>query len=271
MNAEEMALAKACCSDLYQSQLAQLVLGDTRHPGGLHLTNRLGRLMDLKRGDWVVDLASGNGTSALAISRSFHCHVVGIEYGRASAIQAWNKANDAVIPAQAWFLQGDAELLPLQHDSFDAVLAECSLSLFPNKALALREAASVLRSGGKLGISDVTIEEGCLPVELDNSLGNMLCLTEALDVESYTQLFSGAGFVNLFREDASEQMRELLARIKSGLGVIAQLTGLQGFLAAEPALQVLPSNIDWVALLTTLEEMIDGGQLGYWIYVGEKP
>ena len=64
----EQARAKACCADLYQSDLARLILGDTMHPGGLALTNRLGKLMDIQPGDWVMDLASARGASAMAVS-----------------------------------------------------------------------------------------------------------------------------------------------------------------------------------------------------------
>ena len=137
MSRLEEAAAKACCADLYQSDLARLILGDTRHPGGLRLTHRLGRLMGLRRDDWVVDLASGNGASASAISRAFHCRVVGIEYGRAAALEAREKARVAPIPGQAAFIQGDAEQPPLRAGRFDAVFAECSLSLFPDKAKAV--------------------------------------------------------------------------------------------------------------------------------------
>ncbi|MDE0824918.1 MAG: hypothetical protein OSB07_13250 [Dehalococcoidia bacterium] len=42
------AEAKACCADLYQSDMAKLIMGDTLHPGGLGLTNKLGRLMGLQ-------------------------------------------------------------------------------------------------------------------------------------------------------------------------------------------------------------------------------
>ena len=271
MNAEETALGKACCADLYQSALAQLILGDTRHPGGLGLTNRLGRLMGLKRGDWVVDLASGNGASALAISRTFHCRVVGVEYGRVSALQAWTRAREAVVPGCAWFLQGDAESPPLRPAAFDAVFAECSLSLFPNKESALQRCAALLRSGGKLGISDVTLEPGYLPEELNNPLGQMLCMTEALGAEEYSRLLADAGLVNLYREDASEHLGELLARIKSGLEAITGLPSLQHIFTAEPLMPDLSAKIDWIGLVDRLQVMIDLEQLGYWIYVGEKP
>jgi arsenite methyltransferase len=34
---------KRCCADVYASDLARLVLGDSLHPGGLKLTGWLGR------------------------------------------------------------------------------------------------------------------------------------------------------------------------------------------------------------------------------------
>ena len=70
------AEAKACCAGLYQSDMAKLIMGDTLHPGGLGLTNRLGRLMGLRPGDLVADLASARGESAQALGRVFRCNVL---------------------------------------------------------------------------------------------------------------------------------------------------------------------------------------------------
>ena len=78
MSLPSEAVAKACCADLYQSPMAKMVLGDTLHPGGLGLTNTLGRLTGIQPGDWVVDLTSARGASALAVARVFHCNVVGV-------------------------------------------------------------------------------------------------------------------------------------------------------------------------------------------------
>ena len=85
------AEAKACCADLYQSDMAKLIMGDTLHPGGLGLTNRLGRLMGLGPGDMVADLASARGQSAQALGRVFRCRVLGVEFG-AEADQSPSRA-----------------------------------------------------------------------------------------------------------------------------------------------------------------------------------
>ena len=84
----DQTTALACCADLYQSDLARLLLGDSLHPGGLRLTHRLGTLMGIQPDDWVVDLACGRGISGMAVSRTFRCKVAGIEYGVAAVAEA---------------------------------------------------------------------------------------------------------------------------------------------------------------------------------------
>ena len=44
---------KVCCADLYASEWIRLLLGDSLHPGGLALTERLGTLLGLGRGSRV--------------------------------------------------------------------------------------------------------------------------------------------------------------------------------------------------------------------------
>ena len=193
MSRQQEALAKACCADLYQSSLARLILGDTMHPGGLALTNRLGKLMGIQKGDWVVDLASGQGASAMAVSRVFHCNVVGVEFGAQAVAHSMAKSLEFPPAPGASFLRGDAECAPFRPGSFQGVLCECSMSLFHDKAGAVAQVARLLRPGGRFGISDVTVEPGCLPPELEGTLGQLLCLADALNLEGYSGLLKAAG------------------------------------------------------------------------------
>ena len=184
------AEAKACCADLYQSDMARLIMGDTLHPGGLGLTNRLGRLMGLRSGDWVADLASARGESAQALARVFRCNVLGVEFGAEAVRNAQNISPES---GRAHFVRGDAECLPLRSGAFDAAVCECSMSLFINKAQAVAETARLLRPGGRFGLSDVTIEPDSLPPELEGELGQVLCLTSALTADGYVDLLEEGG------------------------------------------------------------------------------
>ena len=76
----EQETVKQCCARLYESDFAKLLLGDSFHPGGLKLTERLGELLKLGPHSRVLDVASGKGTSALFLAERFGSEVVGIDY-----------------------------------------------------------------------------------------------------------------------------------------------------------------------------------------------
>jgi SAM-dependent methyltransferase len=276
----EQAQAKACCADLYQSELARLILGETLHPGGLALTNRLARLMGVQPGDWVVDLASGRGASAMAVSRVFRCNVVGVEFGRAAASEAHAKAEaqpatpqgpslDTVStfgPQGVYFVQGDAERPPLRTGFFNALLSECSMSLFPDKSRAVAEAVGLLRPGGRFGLSDVTVAAGSLPKELDGAVGRILCLSDALGVDGYTRLLDEAGLREIQQVDASTEIIKLLDSLKAKLGAFTAWQGLTGGPSLDTdLLQRAPE------LIATLGSLVADGRLGYWLFAAEKP
>lgn len=256
--------AKICCADLYSSELARLILGDSRHPGGLRATNRLGRAMGLQPGWRALDLACGLGTSATAISRVFRCHVTGLELGAAAAAESRRRALEQPVPANVAFVRGDAELPPFRDGAFDAVVIECATSLFTDKAAAIAGVRRLLKPGGVIGISDVTVEPGSLPPELDGTVGMMLCLTDALPADGYQRLLEEAGFTTTTREDLSGEVLGLLAELRGKLAWGTGLSGLAGELSA-----------DWKAagpdLLDRVEQSVERGRIGYWLYVGQSP
>src|SRR4051812_38201157 len=147
-----LSTPKACCAAAYESDWARLLLGDSFHPGGLALTERLGRLLGLGPTDRVLDVACGPGTSALHLAATFGCRVVGVDLGAANLARAAAEAERRGLAALATFEPGDAERLPFPAASFDAVVCECSFCLFPAKTVAAAEFARVLRPGGRLGL-----------------------------------------------------------------------------------------------------------------------
>lgn len=265
------AQAKACCADLYQSDMAKLIMGDTLHPGGLGLTNKLGHLMGLQPGELVADLASARGDSAQALGRVFRCKVLGIEFGAEAVLHA-----SSVAPAagRAHFVRGDAECLPLRSSVFDAAVCECSMSLFINKAQAMAETARLLRPGGRLGLSDVTIEPDSLPPELDGELGQVLCMTSALTADGYVDLLEEGGFTITERLDASGEIVKILDEVESKLAAFLafqRMTGAASDNSASASSSAVGSQLERSPeLVARVREMVDTGKLGYWLFVGEK-
>ena len=266
MSRQQEAEAKACCADLYQSSLARLILGDTLHPGGLALTNRLGKLMGIHEGDWVVDLASGQGASAIAVSRVFHCKVVGVEFGDQAVAQSRAKSLEFPTAPGASFLRGDAECTPFRPGSIQGVLCECSMSLFQDKAGAVAQAARLLRPGGRFGLSDVTVEPGSLPPELDGTMGQLLCLTDALTLEGYSGLLESAGLAMVAQVDASVEILKILDSVEIRLSALSTWQGLAGQPAPEPEMLGKAPG-----LIVQMRELVASGKIGYWLLVAEKP
>ena len=258
------AVAKACCADLYQSDLAKLILGDTLHPGGLGLTNKLGRLTGIQPGERVIDLASARGASAMAVARVFHCEVVGVEFGEAALKQANAAAADQAQTAATRYVRGDAESPPFRDESFDRALCECSMSLFIDKAKAVAETARMLRPGGTFGLSDVTIEPGALPPELEGDLGLILCMTDALTAGGYVRLLEEGGFQVTGQVDASLEIVKILDEVEPKLAAYLAFQRLSGQ-AASDSLGQAPQ------LIAAVRELVATGRLGYWLFVGQKP
>lgn len=214
--AESSDEIKACCSALYESDWARLLLGDSFHPGGLALTERLGKLTGLGPGQRVLDVASGSGASAIFLAQQFGCQVVGVDYGSDSVSQARAAAAETGLAGQVRFEQGDAELLPFADDAFDVLFCECAFCTFPDKPAASAEFARVLRSGGRLGLSDLT-RSGPLPPELDGLLAWITCIADAQPLDHYLGFLRRAGLVTQQIEPHDQALSQTVADIRARL------------------------------------------------------
>jgi ubiquinone/menaquinone biosynthesis C-methylase UbiE len=207
---------KACCAAVYQSEWARWLLGDSFHPGGLALTERLGLLLGLGPGQRVLDAAGGTGKSALFLARRFGCDVVGVDYGSRSVARANAAAAEAGLAGKVRFEQGDAENLPFDTGSFDAFICECAFCTFPDKPTAAAEFVRVLKNGGRLGLSDVT-RSGPLPPELDSTLAWIACIADAQPVERYVDFLEAAGLTVEFVEGQNAALRQTVSDLRGRL------------------------------------------------------
>lgn len=256
---------KTCCAALYQSDLARLLLGETFHPGGEALTLRLGELLQLGPESRVLDVASGQGTSAFVLAQRFGCQVIGIDYGTSAVQQASARARELGLGHLVSFQQGDAERLPLPDATFDALLCECAFCTFPEKAAAAVEFRRVLKPGGHVGLSDLT-RSGEVPQELQGLLAWIVCIASAQPVERYVQILSRAGLFIEVCESHDEALSELVREIQGKL------------LGAELLLKLkqieLPSTLDFAqakALAKAAAAAVRAGLFGYMALLAAKP
>ena len=207
---------KQCCARLYESDFARLLLGDSFHPGGTKLTERLGALLVLGARWRVLDIASGTGASALFLAERVGCEVVGVDYGSHNVEQSHEAATARGLDKRVSFLTGDAERLPFPDASFDAVICECAFCTFPDKTAAAHEFARVLRSGGGIGLSDLT-RGPVLPEELSGLLAWVACIADARPVDTYVRYLCDAGFCVERVESHDEALLEMVNQVRTKL------------------------------------------------------
>jgi len=216
---------KLCCATFYESDIVRMLLGDVLHPGGLVLTERLGTVMGLGPDDRVLDVACGRGAPAMHLAERFGCHVTGLDYGTENVAAAQALAVDRGIARLTTFRQGDAELLPFDDATFDAVISECSFCTFPDKSTSAAEMARVIRPGGRLGLADITVS-GTLPEDLQTLLSWVACVAGAATAEEYVAILRAAGFVGLTAEDHRKALVELVNNVRRKLLGVELAVGL---------------------------------------------
>jgi arsenite methyltransferase len=207
---------KSCCADLYAGAWARLLLGESFHPGGLALTERLGDRLRLGPGVRVLDVACGPGTSAIYLAKRFGCEVLGVDYAAASVREATARARQVGLADRARFERGDAERVPVPDAGFDAVVCECAFCTFPNKEMAAAEFARALRPGGRVGLADLT-RTGPPPDGLNPLLAWIACLGDARPIEEYVAHLERAGSARPAVEAHDEALRDLVREIRGKL------------------------------------------------------
>jgi ubiquinone/menaquinone biosynthesis C-methylase UbiE len=219
VSTEAADLTKGCCAAAYSGDVVALVLGESYHPGGLPLTRALLEHLGLAPGARVLDVASGRGATALVIAGEHPVEVDGVDLSESNVAHAADAAGEAGLADRVRFHTGDAERLPFDDGAFDAVVCECAFCTFPDKATAASELARVLRPGGRLGITDVTVAPPGLGGDLAGLAGWVACLADARPLEEYSSILAAAGLrtVHTERHDAAlaRMVEQIDARLRA--------------------------------------------------------
>ena len=134
--------------------------------GALGIANHL-RFAEIEEGETILDLGCGAGIdSVLAARRTGPAgRVIALDF----LPEMLKRTSEAAVEAgieNIETLEAEMEAIPLPDESVDHVVSNGVINLSARKRRVLAECARVLRSGGKLSVSDLTVGDEELPPEI---------------------------------------------------------------------------------------------------------
>lgn len=161
---------------------------------------------NLRPGEVVVDLGSGGGLDVFLAAEKVGPtgRAIGIDMTEAMIERARRNAEqgpDGKPYANVEFHLASIDRLPLPDASVDVVISNCVINLAPDKPAVFREIARVLKPGGRVAVSDITLKR-TLPPELASSVAAWCgCVAGAIPVDDYVAGLRAAGLSNIVAVD----------------------------------------------------------------------
>ncbi len=176
-------------------------------------------IAELQPGETVIDLGSGGGFDCFLASPEVGANgqVIGVDMTPDMLAKARNNAEKGQYN-NVEFRLGEIEHLPVADSIADVIISNCVINLSPNKPQVFRETFRVLKSGGRLAISDVvaTIE---LPEEMRNDEKLIAgCMGNASLIEDLETIMQDAGFIDINIQPKDES-KEFIKDWAPGRGV----------------------------------------------------
>ena len=153
---------------------------------------------ELHEGESVLDLGSGGGIDVLLSAR--RVGPGGTAYGLDMTDEMLDlaRANQAQAGVEnVHWLKGHIEAIPLPAATVDVVLSNCVINLSTDKARVLREAARVLKPGGRFAVSDVVADtdmDDATRADMRQWTG---CIAGALTEDEFRAAMTDAGLADV--------------------------------------------------------------------------
>jgi ubiquinone/menaquinone biosynthesis C-methylase UbiE len=153
---------------------------------------------ELKQGETVLDLGSGAGIDVLLSAK--RVGPTGFAYGLDMTDEMLDLAREHQAEAGATnveFRKGVIEDIPLEDGAVDVVISNCVINLSTDKPAVFSEIQRVLKSGGRIGITDVVADNELSEAERLERGSWVGCIAGALSFTDYETGLAKAGFSDI--------------------------------------------------------------------------
>ena len=166
-------------------------------------------IASLQAGETVIDLGSGGGFDCFLAARKVgpKGRVIGVDMTPDMIRLARENAEKSGAETVEFRL-GEIEHLPVADDTADVLISNCVINLSPDKETVYRDAFRVLKSGGRLSISDI-LTTAPLPESMRKDLNLVsACVGGAETIAETNRMLEQIGFVKIEieKKSISEQL-----------------------------------------------------------------
>ena len=168
----------------------------------------------LREGQTVVDLGSGGGFDVFQAGERVKAsgRVIGVDMTPemlAKARKNIGQYRQRTGLDNVEFRLGEIKCLPVPDNSVDVVLSNCVINLSPDKPKVWREIYRVLKSGGKVSVSDLALLKPLPDNVRDMAAALVGCVAGAVLVEETKALLEKAGFTSIVLTPKPDYVRNM--------------------------------------------------------------
>ncbi len=131
-------------------------VGLTKHIGGIEATEMLIELCQISKDKYILDVGCGAGITPVYLAENIGCRVIGVDLSEGMVRRSNERVKKNRLTHMITCQKADAQDLPFEDHSFDAVITE-SVTAFPeDKQKAVNEYVRVTKPGGFIGLNEST-------------------------------------------------------------------------------------------------------------------
>jgi tocopherol O-methyltransferase len=176
----------------------------------------LAEIARVKPGDRILDAGCGLGGSSFWLATKRSAQVVGITPVTRHVYAARKKAHDLLLSDRVCFHEADYANTPFPKASFDVVWALESVCHATCKSAFYREAARLLRPGGRIVVAEYIRNSRELGAGTDSQVREWLdgwCIPDIDTADEHVAAASGAGFAGVQLVDYTRTTNRSLRRL----------------------------------------------------------
>jgi len=175
----------------------QSIWGVTKHFGGLRVTEKLAKLCHISSDSYALEVGSGVGFTACHLAEKTGCRILGVDLSDDMLVWARERATRNGLESRCEFRVADAQQLPFEDDTFDAMLCESVTAFVPDKTRALNEYRRVVKPGGWVGLNEGTWVKGEPPQDFLSFIRKAMGGVNFLQPDEWRALLEDAGLTDV--------------------------------------------------------------------------